>query len=399
MKVKKYVFPTLQEAMDRIRVDLGKDAVIISTKKIKTGGFLGLFRKDQFEVIAAVDQDQSHSYVRSTKEDEEIRFHTAQQEILSLRNHSKGINDHKYQNPPSSYYEKDDREVLKEVKEMRAMVERLVQHNQNDQDPYPISFKKIAQHLRGQEVEEEVIAFLIEESLKGKDLSEIDEDQAYFLIKQQMIMLLQKRFSNPVNPNARLLHFIGPTGVGKTTTIAKLAAHFVLNQKKKIGFITTDTYRIAAIDQLRTYANILNAPLEVVYHAEELKNCIEKLIHNHLILMDTAGRNYRNPSYVEDISHYLTSQIPSETYLVLSLTSKYKDNATIIKRFSTVNIDKIIYTKADETETFGAILNIAYYYPMQLSFITNGQTVPDDFILANPERLSEMILGGVHIGI
>jgi flagellar biosynthesis protein FlhF len=363
-------------------MDIGKDAVILNTKRIKTGGFLGLFKKVEFEVLAAIDEDKMRE-VQPKKEQVQVKA-TPLIPIPTLKE-TRVVNDQK----------NSDREILKEVKEMREIMVQLVKHN-GENEPYPHAFSEVVERLRDQEVEEQVINYLIGEALKVREAVTINNEEAVSLIADQITSLLQSRSTSPFHPETRLFHIVGPTGVGKTTTIAKLAANFKLKQHKSVGLITTDTYRISAIDQLRTYANILNAPLEVVYKADELQNTTEKLENNDLIILDTAGRNYRNDEYVQELSQFLCSTLPAETFLALSLTAKYRDNLAIIRQFSSVNINKVIYTKMDETETYGSIVNIAFHHPLQLSFITNGQTVPDDLLIANPEHLTKILLGGVN---
>lgn len=390
MRVKRYVSPTLQEAMERIRVDLGKDAVILNTKRIRSGGFLGLFKKEEFEVLAAIEQDKVMEMPlkkeRALINDAPLKHGSNAFKQTDQQEQSYAINE----NDRTSSNE----EVLKEVKEMREIMAQLVKQKDAEMLTLPV-FQPFVERLRDQEVEEEVILYLIREVMSKHEGEHLNEEKAAALIATEMTVLLSKRLSRP-NSDTRLFHLVGPTGVGKTTTIAKLAANYLLKQRKKVGFITTDTYRIAAIEQLRTYANILNAPLEVVYKATEMQQALQQLHKNDLILMDTAGRNYRDHTYVEELSHFLNTLVPSETILVLSLTARYNDNLAIIRQFSGLKVDNIIYTKMDETETYGSILNIAFHHPLQLMFLTNGQTVPDDLIVADPERLTNLILGGVN---
>lgn len=387
MRVKRYVSSTIHEAMEKIRLDLGKDAVILNTKRIKTGGFLGLFKREEVEVLAAIDDERmrdAHSISEQVffKDFKANKIEHAQADDFTSRIM-----------PTETQTGVDDGQVLKEVKQMRELVTYLVKQQKEEQLYLP-EFSEVVARLREQEVEEKIITYLIDQALKNRESASITEKEAQSLIRAQIIELLQRRFMAPINPTVRLFHIVGPTGVGKTTTIAKLAANFMLKQHKRVGLITTDTYRIAAIDQLRTYANILNAPLEVVYKAEELQQAVSQLANNDILIMDTAGRNYRNKTYIDELSSLLASTLPSETYIVLGLTAKYNDNLAILNQFEHVKIDKVIYTKMDETESYGSILNIAYHYPIQLSFITNGQTVPDDFFIANPEQLTDIILGG-----
>jgi flagellar biosynthesis protein FlhF len=196
-----------------------------------------------------------------------------------------------------------------------------------------------------------------------------------------------------MSPDTRIVHFVGPTGVGKTTTIAKLAAEQVLKYNRKVGFITSDTYRIAAVEQLKTYATILNVPLEVVFSPQDLSKAYEQLQDRDLIFMDTAGRNYRNEMYVSELNALLRSQGKSETFLVLSLTTKYKDMKAITDNFSKFKLDKVLFTKLDETDSYGAVVNLVHDFKLQLSYVTHGQNVPDDITELDEQRILDLILG------
>ncbi len=193
--------------------------------------------------------------------------------------------------------------------------------------------------------------------------------------------------------HARIVNFVGPTGVGKTTTIAKLAANAVLQEKKKVAFITTDTYRIAAIEQLKTYAELLQIPLEVVYEEENFKNAIANFSDYDLIFIDTAGRNYREKRYIEELKNMFGNAKGIFTYLVLSISMKEQDMKIIANNFLNMDFDQFIFTKADETNAYGVIYNMICHYQIGVSYITTGQDVPDDIIKATPENIANYLVG------
>lgn len=193
----------------------------------------------------------------------------------------------------------------------------------------------------------------------------------------------------------KYINVLGPTGVGKTTTIAKIAARALLEKKRKIGFITTDTYRIAAIEQLRTYANLLQAPVEVAYNSKDFALAIEKLADRDLIFIDTAGRNYKEAKFVEDLTRLIDFTLEMESYLVLSLTSKEEDMKTIIEQFKLFPIEKFIFTKMDETESIGAMFNLMRQYQIGTAYYTDGQEVPEDITEADYEVLVQLLLKDV----
>ena len=195
----------------------------------------------------------------------------------------------------------------------------------------------------------------------------------------------------------KAIFFIGPTGVGKTTTIAKLASKFRLDEKKKVALLTADTYRIAAAEQLRTYANILEVPFRVVYSEEELGKAVEDFKEYDYILIDTAGHSHQNNEQKENMCKLigtLDEKIEKEIYLVLSATTKYRDLRSIADSYKGIADYKLIFTKLDETTTLGSLLNMRLYTGASLSYVTCGQNVPDDMEEFNPQKTVKRLLGG-----
>jgi len=384
MNVKRYVVDSLPKAMEQIKKDLGKDAVILHTKKVKQGGVFGFFGKNKMEVIAAVDS-------RSVNKD-----------VVS--NRFNGF-DHSYH--PSTASKKVEEQnqnrqtktitsEVNELKELKQLMIKLIMNQQGN--PSAEKFSKEIQvvydRLVKQEVKEEIAANIIEKVvLKAGD--NLDHIRVIEEVKRYLLQLFSARSDErEISEKTKIVHFVGPTGVGKTTTIAKLAAEQVLKHKRKIGFITSDTYRIAAVEQLKTYAEILNSPLEVVFSAKDTQLAIEKMKNVDLIFMDTAGRNYSNELYVSELKKILPDHPDSETFLVLSLTHKFADMVSILEHFQKISIDKIIFTKFDETVTYGSILNLISMYPYKVSYITDGQNVPDDIEIFQAEKIVGAILGG-----
>ena len=194
---------------------------------------------------------------------------------------------------------------------------------------------------------------------------------------------------------------VGPTGVGKTTTIAKIASMFKLDKEAKVAMITSDTYRIAAVEQLRTYANILDVPLQVVYTLEELNDAIDKFKEYDLILVDTAGRSHKNKEQCMEMLHFandcvIPENCTKEVFIVLSASTKYKDLENIVDVYSEIGNYNIIFTKLDETSAFGNILNIKLKTGGSLSYVTSGQVVPDDISLIDAQKMAKSLLGGVE---
>ncbi|MDG5788172.1 flagellar biosynthesis protein FlhF [Evansella sp. AB-P1] len=373
MKVKKFTAKDMPEAMVKIREELGNDAVILNSKRIETGGFLGLFTKKMIEVIAAIDPDIPHR--QGTKHyKKEVK---ASSTVRNANSNKDGL--------------------VKEIADLKSMIKNMSNQSVTIQgsEEYPGFLNTINQHLLFQEVLEVYRLNILKKLLKRWYSENGDEQSEKVLWKWTEEIILDDLSDiayGPFKYDKRYLNVVGPTGVGKTTTLAKIAAKSTLVHGKKVAFITTDTYRIAAIDQLKTYAKILNVPVEVAYSINDFKEAKERLKEYDFILVDSAGRNFRNPLYVEQLRQVIDFDDEMETHLVLSLTSKYKDMKKIIKQFQAVTLNKVIFTKADETESHGAMLNVHHEFNLGTSYITTGQNVPDDIIEASHSKLIEHVL-------
>jgi flagellar biosynthesis protein FlhF len=433
MRVKRYVVDSMPDALQKIRSDLGKDAVILNTKEIRSGGFLGLFGKKKIEVIAATDTNAQSSAAAASsaatafskvlaqassagyKPQPQVKeaYAAAASKIAVLDQEeafypkpsvppvempaAKAFEMPKAQAAPAIIREpaQEDR-LIAEIKQMKEMMSRLA--TQQELPPvYPEPLEKLRLHLLDQEVSPDIVRKLVEEAweeVKEKHDTSWNEEQARELIRSGLHKIIHTDEVRGIRPDTRIAHFVGPTGVGKTTTIAKLAAEQVLKHNRKVGFITSDTYRIAAVEQLKTYGNILNVPLEVVFSPQELSKAFHQLEDRDIIFMDTAGRNFRNQMYVSELNSLLATRGNSETFLVLSLTAKYKDMQEITRNFAKFHLDKVLFTKKDETHSYGTIVNLLYDFPIKLSYVTNGQNVPDDISEASTDRILDLILGG-----
>jgi len=217
------------------------------------------------------------------------------------------------------------------------------------------------------------------------------------LLKEHFTRKLSEIFptGNQIRCNKKrcnIVTMVGPTGVGKTTTIAKLAAHFSLMREKKVALISADTYRIAAADQLKTYADIIGIPIDIVYTPKELESSIQKYKSFELIFIDTAGRSPSNTLQMSELQAYMHAAKPDEVHLVLSATSKEEDLLLAIEKYRGLNIKSLLFTKLDETEILGPIINISQKLKKPLSYFGTGQNVPEDIESANMKKLSDFIL-------
>jgi flagellar biosynthesis protein FlhF len=187
---------------------------------------------------------------------------------------------------------------------------------------------------------------------------------------------------------------IGPTGVGKTTTIAKLAAHLRISERRNVGLITIDTYRVAATDQLKKYADIIGSHLRIVNNPEDLRDAIASMSNCDFVLIDTAGRSPNDTMKLNELKNFLTAANPDEVHLVVSTTGSQASVELAIQRFTDVRVDKIIFTKLDEAAHIGVVLNVVRKVNKSLSYITTGQDVPRDIEVGEGRRLAQLIMQG-----
>lgn len=402
MMVRRYVVKDMPEAIALIRRDLGKDAVILSTKKISLKKWFGFWRLKRIEVLAATG-DGVPTRVTPERVQDMKKNLPVPTPAVSVPSPAEGS----IAPPPQMVVmasESDSEVKLDDVYKEISDVKQLLRSKLSSTADEPVE-ETLFRHLVRQGLDEEQVRSLF--ALTPVQQSDVDDasvsvestrkpEQALReSLGQKILELLQElSHAEPIASTSRIVALVGPTGVGKTTTIAKLAALNVLGGQRKVGLITTDTFRIAAVEQLRTYANILNVPLQVVYQPSELHHALHALADCDLILMDTAGRNFRIDRNVVEMKHILSAVPVDETYLVLSMTSKPDDLDKVAAVFQELPVDKFLFTKMDETSTYGAILNLMMTYRKPISYVTTGQNVPDDIEVANVEKVLRLIFGG-----
>lgn len=365
MTIKRYLAKDMNEATTRIKQELGSNAIIISSRWIRKKGFKNLFCRKVLEVTAAVDQKQESA----------------------CHNQSKRI-------PPQPMPAGSSKEMQleEEIKELKKAVNSLIEKEKARQKGgRKVQFSTIMQrHLKKMDLEEQIIKEFAAFCKKEGSLN-IDFHRA----NQYFANLLEKSIAPREKTKERIWAFIGPTGVGKTTTIAKIAAKETLENRKKVGLVTMDTYRIGAVDQLKTYADILSIPIEVVSSKEEMTVALEKLQACDLILIDSTGRNSQMKDQLLEAKESLSEIDQKHNVLVVSGTTRSIDLKMILNNYQEIGYDSVIVTKLDETQCYGSILNINYYTGKPLSYITTGQIVPEDIKKATMETLLEYVFMGV----
>jgi flagellar biosynthesis protein FlhF len=389
LKVKKFTAKSMPDAMKSVRNELGNEAVILNSRIVYTGGFLGFFRKKNIEIIAAVDQVAKHESkpIRKEKQSGFVPIPNKQTQV-KLDNQRGIIKE-------SPLHSNQSTDILKEISNLKELIQSQSFQTAQIQGIYPEPVQKLLDWMNEQEFSaslmEKYTAALMEKWFAAGMNCSVEELRGF--LKEEILKYLDDKPFGGITFTKKFVNVIGPTGVGKTTTLAKIAAECILNHHKKVAFITTDTYRIAAIEQLKTYAQILNIPLEVCYTLEDFQGAVKKFAPYDVVLIDTAGRNFRNKQYVDDLQKVIDFTIDLETYLVLALTAKQKDMEAIFKQFSSIAIDKFIFTKADETAVFGSMINMIEKYEIGVAYITTGQNVPDDVMVASPNTMTNLLIG------
>ncbi len=379
MKIKRFVANSFSEAMKLAKEQMGDEAIIIYSRKYKEGGWLGLFAREKCEITVAVDENYLN-YSSSVSAEAVASLESIQPTMPQ---------------PSTSEVDSTSNEILEEIRSMKEMVEDLQEQIDDKSSAESHNGRLLFKLLIKQQIEEKLASRIVK---KVEELMEQEKTRDFTRAKELSVQVVAELVKMPRGieikvGNPWVVALIGPTGVGKTTTIAKLAARFSLIEKKKVALITMDTYRIAAVEQLKIYADIIGLPLEVVFKPQDLKLAIEKFSSRDLIFIDTAGRSPRNEQQMAELISFVEEATPDEVILVLSATTRTEDLFDIYKRFSGINIDKIIFTKLDETTCYGPILNVVNKTKKRLSYVTNGQDVPDDIELPDGFKVAQMILG------
>ncbi|WP_110953254.1 flagellar biosynthesis protein FlhF [Anaerosinus massiliensis] len=424
MKIKVFTASSMQEAMGQVKSELGIDAVILHTRRFHKGGIFGYMGKEMIEVTAAVeDKPQMPVVPKSSPVIPEVilpknivKQYTnagsqqlpanpilSDNDITNVKEEAADVSiettnfvenlerNSKEKTLENDITSKDDKivQLQQELDHMKKMLEQVISSVPQNKVETMSLFDALTENEVDGKIAEEIVTNILDEAvLNNKDMPETADFLADYF-EQAMRPALGIEIHED---RTKIVALIGATGVGKTTTIAKIAANFVLDKACSVALITADTYRISAVEQLKTYSDIIGIPLEIVYSPDELKVAIDKHRDKQLVLIDTAGRSQHNDFQLEELKCLLEVNADIEKHLVLSATTKYKDAVDILRKFSVCEPDKVLFTKVDETSTVGAIINLVYQYPITLSYITNGQSVPDDIVLADSKELAKLLL-------
>ncbi len=356
----------MQQAVAMVKADFGDDAVILHTKRFRRGGFFGLFGTPKVEVIAAVEPGKTRKRPARPKR-QQVQLEQAH-EMTAV--------------------------ALKTLQDEVRSLKQLIGEQQRHVDAMPEGVRAAFDRLR------------VRKFLRLTATSCWSKRRA---MQSRPSLTMPKQCGNGWWPRSAaqidtvppwqfdkkpvIVPLVGPTGVGKTTTIAKLAANFSILAGANVGLVTADTYRIAAVQQLRTYAGIIGIDLLVAYTPDELKEAVDQLADKDLILIDTAGRSQNNIMHMGELRSFLEVLPDPEVHLVLSATTRLQDMLDVADRFAETGFDRLIMTKIDETSFFGALYQLPRLLGKPLSYLTSGQSVPDDISVASNEKVARLIMG------
>ena len=414
MTINKYQGRTQEEAIRIAKEQLGENAVIMNVRPIKSKGLFHFLKDSAYEVTAAVEEQQpvaksSGLAIQDNinfSADEEIKIPIQPQETVARRETNRQAEVLKRESQNRLEERIENIQDLLEKKLAPAETETAKSQSKREEK----TAKMTKEQEEGMKFLKMIYGIMLENEINEKYANVILEDIEkvvrggssvdYILssIYQKMILKFgQPRSIEFGEKKPKVVFFIGPTGVGKTTTIAKVASKFKLDAGKKVALLSADTYRIAAAEQLKTYANILDTPFSIVSAPEELNQAIAQLADYDLILVDTAGFSHKNMEQKDDIKKLVNSldkKYEKEVFLVVSATAKYKDLVNIADVYHDIADYKLIFTKLDETSAYGNLLNIRLYSGADLSYTTNGQNVPDDIELFHTQKIVKQLLGG-----
>jgi flagellar biosynthesis protein FlhF len=393
MDIKTFRAKTMRDALDLVRRELGPSASVLHTRELNSGPLRRLVFGRQYEVAAAAAVNvpsRLPEALASGYQASEVAF-SAGRHAESSTTGANCFGDYR-----TRYRDDFRQQVSGQLDELHAMVEKLCQRAATGPvHDLPESLFNVFTDLIEAEVDETIARRWLDEIRASGSIQELGDTN---IVKRRVAELLEEEVSTagPIvieSDRCRVVALIGPTGVGKTTTIAKLAANYRLREKRRVGLITVDTYRVAAVEQLRTYADIIDLPMEVVATPREMREAVARMSHLDLVLMDTAGRSPRDEVKIQELKSMLGEAEPDEVHLVLSSIAGAKSLIATAQRFAEVGTTALLLTKLDEASSLGQLVSLVRAVRLPLSYLTDGQNVPDDIQVAERGKVANLLLG------
>ena len=413
MTINKFQGKTEEEAIAKAKQEFGENAVIMNVKEVKPKGLFRAFKNSTYEVTAAMEEkEQFVNPKRALQNTKKLHDSINLSADIPKPEAKPDFRELIQKTMPNSsrMQEPEEKKIEQRLDDLSNRIEESLARTPKGEKPEaenPVKEKPSSEEFHFVRI---LYSTLLKNEVNEKYVNQIlDEIEKFIRPGNSVDMILSNvyqklilRFGQPKTidlsgSKPKILFFVGPTGVGKTTTIAKIASKYKVEYDKKVAFITADTYRIAATEQLQVYANILDAPMAIVYSQAELNDSIAKFEDYDLVFVDTAGFSHKNEKQRNDMKTLLggvSEEYNKEVYLVLSATTKYMDLLDIVDSYREIADYKLIFTKLDETTTYGNLLNIKLYSGADLSYTTNGQNVPDDIEVFDTQKIVKKLLGG-----
>ena len=389
MEIRTYRAKSMQQALDLVRLDLGPEAAVLHTREISKNPLRRMLFGTEFEVAASATVNVPSRLPDSA---------TIASETIETAEPARAVSPPApaQDNYAAKYREDFRREVSSQIDELQTLVQQLCERTSNStQHELPEALFHVFTDIIEADIDEAIARELIDGVRAESDNKELLDA---LLVKARIAQRLENEIgvTGPIvsdGKGCQVVALVGPTGVGKTTTIAKLAANFRLRERRRVGLITVDTYRVAAVEQLRTYADIIDLPMEVVSTPREMREAVTRLRDMDVVLMDTAGRSPRDEVRIQELKSMLGEAEPDHVQLVLSGTSGARALAATAERFAEVGISALTITKLDEATSLGHLIPLIRKSNLPISYLTDGQNVPDDIQVAEARRLAYAILG------
>ncbi len=408
MRIKKFTADTLKEAKEKMLEELGEDAIILNSRKVDKGGVLGFGASEYYEIVAAIDdkpariqsmQEGKYSNAASTSSSNPEILENLRQIASKFEQKRKSESFSNQISNTNGVVIPEGVRLQQELLEFKSALGEVVQHIKNSQLPIlSDNLKLIYEELIEADVDRDLALSIVKTAnhkLAGEELENprvVDK-----FVKRLIAEILTEAPQRRPGKKGYAIALVGPTGVGKTTTIAKLASIHKLIKNESVALITADTYRVGAIDQLRAFAEIAAIQLEVVYTPDEMIAAIKKFSKHDTIFIDTVGRSQKSADKLLELSRFIDAADPNEVHLVLSANFSVKTMRDVYKQFKILKPNRLLVTKLDEGASLGSLLSIARESRLPLSFVTNGQNVPDDIEPAAADKLAELVLNSVPL--
>ena len=400
MQLEKITAPTIADAFKEVKRLLGDDAVILSTRTVTIRRWLGLRKREVVEVMAGKGVNVQRRMPPPPEKPVMKKVPPGGPAAYAANSRLAKVESGPSSAPGKALLESPVAQSVAmmnfagEITTLKSMVKDLVHEVRHRTTPQvPEELFGFYLQLVESEVSEELATDILRKVQQNARPEQLANPQ---FVKDRMVEQIEKLIplSGPIERKKlggpHVVALIGPTGVGKTTTIAKLAANLKLREGKKVGLITIDTYRIAAIDQLRKYADLIGIVLTVVNNPEEMKAAVDSMSDCEYVLIDTAGRSPTDALKLNELGRFLEAAKPDEVHLVLSTTCGQRSAELAMEKFSGVRVDKVIFTKVDEAAQLGMLLSVVRKLNKGLSYVTTGQDVPDDIEVGQARRIARI---------